>query len=39
MGVQKTIQQQEGQNNYKDNTATKNNSYNYNEIQQLKLAI
>ena len=33
MGVQKTIQQQQGQNNYKDNTATK--QYNYKEIQQL----
>ena len=32
MGVQKTIQQQQGQNNYKDNTATK--QYNYKEIQQ-----
>ena len=31
MGVQKTIQQQE--QNYKDNTATK--QYNYKEIQQL----
>ena len=36
MGVQKTIQQQEGQNNYKDNTATK--QYNYKEIHYKALA-
>ena len=35
MGVQKNTIQQQGQNNYKDNTATK--KYNYNEIQQLIL--